>query len=241
MCISATELDKQMVETLNTTVKPVAGHAERLERSITACIKTFLRPECCLRLVLSIRSRYPGLPILVCNDSGPGHTESYLAVAQEQSVRMITLPFDSGISSGRNAMADAVETEYLMFLDDDMFFTAKTDLNKPLEALRRVPAADVVGGIHDPTWIMHGALEHMGKTLLMRMGKVVRVEAGYDLYDYVACSPLVARTKSARLYRWEPELKICEHIGDFAWTGCLQTHPECLLHLQNSSIGIRAS
>ena len=65
-------------------------------------IKTFERPAKLKRLVDSIRRLYPGLTIIVVDDSR--HPRNL------PEVENINLPFDSGVSAGRNAGVKAVGT-----------------------------------------------------------------------------------------------------------------------------------
>ena len=64
------------------------------ERLVTALVKTFERPHILRRLVASIKRLYPTLPIVVVDDS---REPSSLA-----EVHTIPMPYDSGISAGRN-------------------------------------------------------------------------------------------------------------------------------------------
>jgi len=58
-------------------------------------------------------------PIIVVDD---GRKPTELNLHGLTGVRVINLPFDVGLSAGRNAGVDACETEYFVTLDDDFIF-----------------------------------------------------------------------------------------------------------------------
>lgn len=86
----------------------------------TAIIKTFQRPADLDRLIRSLRRFYPELPILVGDDG--------LQPSPRDDVTYLRLPEDIGVSAGRNALLDRVETPYLMLLDDDFEFVRRTKI-----------------------------------------------------------------------------------------------------------------
>src|SRR5512146_1925795 len=121
--------------------------AERLERrapdtsldgELTVLIKTFERPHTLARLVKSIRRRYPTLTVIVVDDSR--HPEPL------PSVETIVLPFDSGVSAGRQAGLDRVTTPYVLVLDDDFVFYRGTHLAPAVWRIAQQPAIDILGG-----------------------------------------------------------------------------------------------
>ena len=89
---------------------------------LTAVIKTFQRPRSLDRLIASIRRFYPELKILVGDDSfvpSPHHNVDYLRLTP-----------DVGVSAGRNALLERIETPYFLLLDDDLEFTAETVIQR---------------------------------------------------------------------------------------------------------------
>ena len=90
---------------------------------ITVLIKTFERPKSCAALLTSVRQFYPDIPIVLVDDSKTPFR------ATGEHVTSIHLPFDSGVSKGRNAGVEKVQTRYTFLCDDDCVFTRDTDLN----------------------------------------------------------------------------------------------------------------
>lgn len=112
-------------------------NAELLSQ-LTITIKTFERPLALRRLVESIQQFYPRVRIVVVDDSAEQ--------LQLDGVTTITMPFDSGVSAGRQRALEAVETRYVMVLDDDYIFTRRSGLVPCLRYLQRNEAVDIVGG-----------------------------------------------------------------------------------------------
>ena len=104
----------------------------------TVIIKTFERPKILKRLIRSIRRFYPDIKIIVADDS---HNPVLI-----HGVKTLPLPYDSGVSAGRNAALSSVETEYTLLLDDDFVFFRKTDLHRALSLMKRYPEVDILGG-----------------------------------------------------------------------------------------------
>jgi len=95
--------------------------------NVTAVIKTFERPHKLQRLLKSIKRTFPDLKIIVVDDS------LHPIALKDENIRLITLPFDSGVSAGRAAGLDKVKTPYVINIDDDFIFSRKTRLIRATE------------------------------------------------------------------------------------------------------------
>lgn len=122
---------------------------------LTAVIKTFERPYAVKRLVNSIRRQYPDLIIFVVDDSKePNPLEG---------VNHIIMPYDTGISIGRNEALDQLESPYFLLLDDDFVFSHRQKLGELINYMERNQQVDILGGkcIDLPFYIKH-AFHDMG-------------------------------------------------------------------------------
>ncbi|XP_022427416.1 beta-1,4 N-acetylgalactosaminyltransferase 1 isoform X3 [Delphinapterus leucas] len=106
---------------------------------VTIATKTFLRYNRLRALIASIRRFYPTVTVVIADDSdkpesirGP-HIEHYL------------MPFGKGWFAGRNLAVSQVTTKYVLWVDDDFVFTARTRLERLVDVLERTPL-DLVGG-----------------------------------------------------------------------------------------------
>ena len=171
-----------------------APTSEELASLVTVCIKTFLRPETVTRCVRSVVTRLPGVRVLVCDDSDGG------GLLPEEA-EVICLPFDSGVSRGRNMLADMVTTPFLLQLDDDMVLTEDTDVLHALRILSEDLAIDLVGGVvvdDADEWAMAGSLTLTDGTLVIRKGATSGTLGGgqprLDLVNSCICRPAVGES-----------------------------------------------
>ena len=187
-----------------------SGRASELKPGkVTALIKTFERPRRCAALIASIRRRYPALPIIVVDDSR--QPQDY------PGCRMVRLPFDSGLSAGRNAGLAMVETDYVLMLDDDFLFDRRTALSGALAILEQHREIDLLAGIvvDLPLFITHDTRG----SRLFATGTEAKIAQGTrigpaEVRDKVP-NFFLARTDAVRSVKWDPALKLLEHADFF--------------------------
>ncbi|ACN15637.1 putative lipopolysaccharide N-acetyl-glycoaminyltransferase [Desulforapulum autotrophicum HRM2] len=115
-----------------------SGSQDNLNSDLTVLVKTFERPRTVKRLIKSIKRFYPNLRIILVDDS------KY--PVQINGIETVVMPFDSGISAGRNKALSLVKTEFVLVLDDDFVFFRKTDLVNALKRIKANPNIDILGG-----------------------------------------------------------------------------------------------
>lgn len=183
----------------------------------TILIKTFDRDGYLFRLVDSIRSRYPDVPIIVADDGRPNpERDEFL-----QGTTHLKLPYDSGLSRGRNAALDACETEFFVVLDDDSFITEEARLGDLVSLL---DVADIAAGkqvecsVRDASGHYEGYLIRDEDVLRMTyLDPEWRTHQGI-LYcpTELALNIFAARTEAIQTFRWDDEFKIgYEHLDFF--------------------------
>lgn len=177
--------------------------------NLTLVVKTFERPAVLRRMLRSVRRVYSG-PILVADDSkAEFQTEDPL-------VRVLRLPYDSGIGAGRNALLEAVETKFVLMADDDMHLLPNFDVRRPVNYLQRHPEVDLCGGrvIHLPLW----RTADYSSTRLFAYPGAPRVREGTVIdglpVTYKAPNFYVARTERVRAVGYDDRLKRQDH-NDF--------------------------
>ena len=195
-----------------------------VERELTVVVKTFQRPEALLRLVASIRRFYPRIPILVVDDS-----EMPLEPVPEGVSRYWHLPFDSlGVSAGRNFGLAQVETEHVLFCDDDMVFERRTDLARMLDTVltTRFDVVSCMWMDHDPWRSIRrgyrryeGTLEVADGVLVHRLGATRGTVDGLPVFDIVH-QFFVASVETLGSEPWNPRLRVAgEHVDFFMALG----------------------
>ncbi|KRE43443.1 glycosyltransferase [Knoellia sp. Soil729] len=186
---------------------------ERAEvaRRVTMTVKTFERPAVLRRCLASARSVFDGR-IVVADDSrlpvdglGPG-------------IEVIAMPFNSGVSVGRNAALDAVATEYVFVTDDDVVFTAASDIVAAMNYLDDNAAVDLVAftRVDLPRWRAVAA----GADALFPGAAAPRTAFG-TLVDGLPVVPktpqlYLARAASIHRVRWDERLRMVDHRDFFS-------------------------
>ena len=189
-------------------------------QDVTLLVKTFLRPRALFRLLDSIERTYPELPVLVADDGDEPIREQVLA-RYRQVVDYVVLPFDSGISRGRNALLERVRSRYFVLLDDDVAFGPATRLDVMLRHLRE-SRCELMGGSVEENgvplpWELDleaGTDPETGRYLRLHR---VRTRAPYTRCDAVH-NFFMADTEAVRrkVGGWDDDLKVLEHT-DFFW------------------------
>lgn len=180
-----------------------------VDARLTLVIKTFERPAALRRLVASIRRMYPTVPIIVVDDSR--------VPTELPAVETIVLPFDQGVSAGRQAGIDRVRTPYVMMLDDDFVFYRGTQLPRVLDTLERQPRIDLVGGQLIDLPYLRFREPPLGKIFPTRAIPKEPIRSTIDgllVCDKVA-NFYVARTDAVRRVGWTPQLRRVDHADFF--------------------------
>ena len=179
-----------------------------IEQRVTFIVKTFERPTVLRRLLASTRCRYRDAKVLVADDSR--------RPAKDVDATLFRLPFDVGLSHGRNFLLDRVETPFFLLLDDDYVFDEGSRIEDLLAILLETDI-DIAAG----EWFrwgrpsrFFGLLEREGDTLVALSGRRGEI-GGCALYDFLP-NFFVGRTDAVRDVRWDEELKLGEHL-DFFW------------------------
>ena len=176
---------------------------------VTAIVKTFERPREVKRLVSSIQRTYPALKLIIADDSREPQ--------EIPGAQLISLPFNSGVSAGRRIALEAVQTPYLLLLDDDFVFYRQTRLASALSLMAANPKIDIMGGmvIDLPENRAH---EYRDETFYptarhatLPPGSTI---AGLAVYDKVA-NFFIGRTERIRLVNWRDELRAIDHRDFF--------------------------
>jgi glycosyltransferase involved in cell wall biosynthesis len=181
----------------------------RMLEQVTALTKTFERPAILMRLVRSIQRLYPGLHIIVVDDSQ--HPEPVTGV------QTVIMPYDSGLSCGRREGLRHVVTQYVLLLDDDFVLYRRTNLVAAVHLMEAHRQIDIMGGcvlnlpFYTSTDYRRGALFPTEATSTMPEGSLI---GGLPVYDKVA-NFFLARTERLRAVNWDPTLKQNEHADFF--------------------------
>lgn len=116
-------------------------------QDVAILIKTFERPHCLERLLDStIQARWQG-PVLICDDSGTPYRDRILTRFANLVTEYHSMPFDIGLSAGRNLLLRRVTTPYFLLCDDDFVFDERTDVVR-FRVLLESAGLDLIGGVY---------------------------------------------------------------------------------------------
>lgn len=169
---------------------------------IAFCIKTFERPDCVKKLVKSIKKFYPKAKIYIADDS--------VKPVKIKGIKVFQLPFDSGLSLGRNILVAKTDEPYLVFLDDDFIFTKETDIKKFFDFLEENKKYGIVcGALREKGEIRHyeGIYKQEKDKLYYCRTCSRKVDFGFNFF--------MARREIFNKVWWNPELKLGEHTDFF--------------------------
>lgn len=113
-------------------------------QDITVLITAHLRPVLLKQSLRSVRRYYPDIPIIVITDARL--TADATKKIHEASALLIIEKEDAGLSAMRNNAIKAAKTPYVMVIEDDMTFTAETDLSKLKAVLEANPKVALAAG-----------------------------------------------------------------------------------------------
>jgi glycosyltransferase involved in cell wall biosynthesis len=200
-----------LFERLVDALKPPPPTEEPLLRHLTMLVKTFERPRILRRLLASVKRLYPSLRVVVVDDSRkPVHLEG---------VKTITMPYDSGISAGRNEGLRHVTTNYVLLLDDDVVFFRHTHLGRALALMERHPQIDIMGGqlIDLPFYQARRSVD--APEAMFPTDARPAVPIGSSVGGLTVCAKVpnffLARRDRLALIPWDPQLKRMEHADFF--------------------------
>lgn len=186
-------------------------------KDVTACVKTFMRDDYLFDCVKSLRTTYPDTPIFVADD-GDTSDEKESKLREMGVSKYLRLPYGVGVCAGRNALADACETQYLLIGDDDFLYTPDTHLEN-LRTLMGV--ADIAaGGV-----LVNGEVLRYEDDFIIRNGRYDLGPVKFPPFEtfngvrYGKCDLtllfFVARTDVVRRVRFDVDLKPCYEHEDF--------------------------
>ena len=122
------------------------------ENNFTICIKTLYRSDLLKENIISIRKIYPTVKIIIADDSDDEYKiKNKMAIQQasknDKNITYIPLPYDAGLSKGRNECVKKVKTEFTIITDDSRFLISKNDVIQNIITYMKKNNVKLVTGI----------------------------------------------------------------------------------------------
>ncbi len=118
---------------------PTQAEQKMMRENVTFVFKSFQRQPLAKRLYRNIRRYYPGVRVIIADDS-----EKPLRL-KDEGLQIIQMPYDSGLSAGLNQALARVETPFVIRMDDDELLTPHTNFHRQLAFLMTHGEVDLVG------------------------------------------------------------------------------------------------
>ena len=119
--------------------KPNAEAVQDVIENVTFIFKSFERQHMAKRLYKNIQSYYPGVRVIIADDSAKA------LELQGENLKIIQLSFNSGLSRGLNEALNQVQTPFVVRMDDDQLLTPFTKVWEQVCFLRKHTEVDLVG------------------------------------------------------------------------------------------------
>ena len=223
-------------------------------REYAICMVTFMRDNKMKECVESIRQYYPDewvrIYIADQNETISEQTQNYYDDLQKHGHVIVKVPYNSGLSYGRNTLVNQVKEPYLMIIDDDFRFTQKTDLTKLKNILESDERIGICGAKllgQDPylAWIYYNPV----------LKKIFKIKTNYvahptyktiqypyrpfeTIYEYsdIVLNCFLAKTEIFKDIQWDNDLLLVEHtdfmlrLKETKWRVTYTTEVECEHH-----------
>ena len=201
--------------------RPTAEDVSFVAENVTIMFKSFERQKQARALVKSIWKYYPGVRIVIADDSSkpleiPGE-------AGDELITIIQMPFNSGLSKGLNLALAEIQTPFLVRLDDDVLFTRRTDLAGELHFLMEHPEVDLVG----MPWIdacksvstkrdikVYWRIDMREAPLRLKIPHGTKLDEDHVVLGKTS-NAFLARTDSIKKVGWDNHIRMIDHHDFF--------------------------
>lgn len=129
----------QMKWSLQGVKKPAPEDVKLMVENVTIIFKSFERQKLAKRLYKNIQDFYPGIRVIIADDS------SKPLEIEGEHVEVIQIPFNCGLGRGLCQALERVETPYVIRMDDDELLTVHTKFEEHLRYLMMRPEIDLIG------------------------------------------------------------------------------------------------
>uniref|UniRef100_A0A4W3K770 Glycosyltransferase 2-like domain-containing protein n=1 Tax=Callorhinchus milii TaxID=7868 RepID=A0A4W3K770_CALMI len=191
------------------TASFMLGTPNSINSLVTIITKTFYRYHKLQNLINSIRAFYPEIQIIIADDN------KYTEKIEGQNIEQYFMPFAKGWFAGRNLAASQVTTKYLLWVDDDFFFTKKTKIEKLVDVLENT-TLDLVGASVNGRRFLHKLWYEQGDDdgdcLFLQPGTYQALD-GFPNCEITSCvvNFFMARTEKVWSVGFDPRLSRIAH------------------------------
>ncbi len=189
-----------------------------VSENVTFIVKSFERQHLVKGLCRNLTRMYPGTAIIVADDSAKP-----LQIDLPE-VRILQLPFNSGLGAGLSAALAEVKTPYLMRLDDDELLSIHSLVHRELRYLMQHTELDLIGfghttaiRLHSPEFNLKEYCKSSMKDALkpLKVPHLTKIDENHIVLGKVA-NIYLARTEKMREVGFDPKIHVIDH-HEFFW------------------------
>ena len=197
--------------------KPSSDGQQNIKNNVTFIYKSFERQKCAKRLFYNIQKYYPGVKVIVADDSKEP------LIINHESIEVIQLPFNSGLSIGLISALKKVKTPFVIRMDDDELLSRFTNFEKHWDFLMKHHEVDLVAVLPFTAPIWLGAANQAKKYYAKKMEhaplpqKIPHMTQIDSDHVVVAKPPnvFIARTEKIREVGYDEKIRMADHYDFF--------------------------
>lgn len=196
--------------------KPNQEDIDLVVENVTFIYKSFERQAMAKKLYQNIQKYYPNARVIISDDSFKP------LEIKGQNLKIIHLPFNSGLSKGLNAALNEVTTPYVMHMDDDELLTLRSNIADELRFLKQHQEVDLVGfGVlstpkcEDPKKSSHLYYKQLMQEALkpLKIPHLTKIDETHFVVGKTA-NIFLARSDKLKEIGWDDNIRILDH-NDF--------------------------
>ncbi len=201
--------------------KPSAEDVAFVAENVTIMFKSFERQKQARALVKSIWKYYPGVRIVIADDSATPLTVPSLP--GKKIIKIVQMPFNSGLSRGLNLALVEIDTPFMVRMDDDELLTRHVDLAKELRFLQTHSEVDLVGmpcidackslSVQNSLRV-YSRFDMREAPIPLKIPHGTKIDESHFVLGKVP-NIFLARTESVRKVGWDNNIRMIDHHDFF--------------------------
>ncbi len=196
---------------------PTADEVSFMRKNVTFIFKSFERKKMAKKLYRNIQRYYPGVKVIIADDS-----QKPLAIKSDY-VKIIHLPFNSGLSKGLNEALKLVDTPFTIRMDDDELLTPYTSMHKHLDFMSKRTDIDLIGVLPYNASVPQNPKNHSKPYFaenMARAPKALKIPHGTFLdNNYVVLGKVpnifIVRTEKYKALGYDDNIRMIDHFEFF--------------------------
>ena len=215
-----------------------------INNKVTICVKTLYRSKAIGKFVKDTREILPNITIIISDDSDDDYKlenqkSIYNASPNDPNIIYIPLPYDSGLSKGRNECVKRVKTPYTIITDDTRTIDNADSVYKLVDYLDKNKQYDIITGRipnrpyekkFESVYINNEKIDSKKEILklMKNLNNEIQIKEnnineinkeGYYKTD-IGVNTFISRTDILSKYPWNNNLKLHEHSYFFLILWC---------------------